>query len=50
MTAMPANKIVEPENEISNSPKAYSATPLAPGVGLISINSHKTNCLPRINA
>ncbi|MEY4572828.1 MAG: hypothetical protein RLZ10_2085, partial [Bacteroidota bacterium] len=44
--AIPVSKRAEPEKLISNSPKAYSATPLAPGVGLININNHSTNCFP----
>ena len=37
------------EKDLRSSPKANSATPLAPGVGLTNMNSHKTNCFPSNN-
>lgn len=34
-------------NSPNNSPKANSAIPLPPGVGLTNINNHNTSCLPK---
>lgn len=33
-------------NSPNNSPKANSAIPLPPGVGLTNMNNHNTNCFP----
>ena len=41
-------KIEDDAKEPSNSLKAYSATPLPPGVGLTSMNNHIINCFPII--
>lgn len=48
MIANPANKRAELDKSINNSLKAYSAIPLAPGVGLTNKNNHMTNCFARI--
>ena len=42
--AMDTMIIDDLEKSCRSSPKANSATPLAPGVGLTNIKSHNTNC------
>ena len=44
MMANAANNKAELDKSTNNSLKAYSATPLAPGVGLTNKNNHMTNC------
>ena len=44
MIANAANNKAELDKSTSNSLNAYSAIPLAPGVGLTNKNNHMTNC------
>ena len=48
ITASATINKMEELNSPMSSPKANSAIPLAPGVGLINMKIQSTNCLPKI--